>query len=238
MNRLPFSVIVSLSEFTLIALCCVLFLYARSEELARAAHARVLALEAQLIEQTQERQSVHQKLLDVRGELDAVVVVVDRSNSMRRGDRWDDARRTIGAWLEHLAIRRVALILFNDQVTTFPPNGTFLDLTGPTGTERRSSLVTTLSSATPTGRTNLLQALERAYAFEGVTSILLFSDGYPDSVGGRFDDRMAQRVYALTRAHGPRVPVNTIGLGDYFDRRLGEFLLRVARETGGSFRAF
>jgi len=186
--------------------------------------------------QAQSVRAVNQDLVGVKGKLESVVFVIDRSGSMKRGGRWDAARGVIKAWLEHLPIKHAALVAFNDRVATFPSDQTFWDLAGASAQQNRAKLLAVFYRLSPQGNTNTLAALRTAYAFPGVDAIFLFSDGEPDSGGNIFDHRMAMQVHALCRQHGNAVPVNTVGLGNYLgDRNLGLFLETVARETGGTF---
>lgn len=186
--------------------------------------------------QAQSVGALSQDLVGVKGNLQSVVFVIDRSGSMNRGGRWDTARVVIKAWLEHLPIERAALVAFNDRVATFPNDQTFWDMTGAAAQRNRAKLLAVFDRLSPRGNTNTLAALRTAYAFPGVDAIFLFSDGEPDSGGNVFDHRMAKQVHVLCRQHGNAVPVNTVGLGNYLgDRNLGWFLETVARETGGTF---
>jgi hypothetical protein len=77
--------------------------------------------------------------------------------------------------------------------------------------------------------------MQTAYGYEGLDTIILFSDGAPtDANSNRFSPAMAQQIYALCRAHAS-IPVNTIGLGNYFDKDLSTFLRTVSQLTGGTF---
>jgi hypothetical protein len=85
------------------------------------------------------------------------------------------------------------------------------------------------------GVTNTLAALRKAYEYD-VDTILLLSDGAPSRAStGKYDPALAQEIYALCRNHAG-IPVNTIGLGNYFDQETSTFLRSVASITGGGFR--
>jgi hypothetical protein len=93
-----------------------------------------------------------------------------------------------------------------------------------------------LKSVEPGGWTNTLEAFKKAYEYEGIDTILLFSDGAPTAPdSGVFEANVASQIYQLCREH-PDVPVNTVGLGNYFDVELSTFLRSVARISGGTFR--
>ena len=56
-----------------------------------------------------------------------------------------------------------------------------------------AALANYFESTQPGGNTNTLAALERAYARPDVDTIVLFTDGAPDT-GFGFDERMASRI--------------------------------------------
>jgi hypothetical protein len=168
-----------------------------------------------------------------RGKLGRVVIVFDASFSMKEGGRWDKARSVMQDWLKYLDIDAGALVVFGTDVTVFPPNGALLELRG--GTTGRDQLRRFLEGVEPVGGTNTLAALERAYAYPDCDAILLFTDGAPnDGQGAAFDPQVAERIYALCNSHRD-IPINTVGLGDYFKPELSQFLLKVAEITGGTF---
>jgi hypothetical protein len=154
---------------------------------------------------------------------------------MSRDGRWEHARSVVATWLEHLAIRECALVLFSDDARSFPQDGSFLDVHGPTGVANRKRLLDRLLTAKPEGLTNTLLALQTAYRCPGVDTILLFTDGEPNNGDvAEFNEKIAEQIYALCRQHDA-IPVNTVGLGAFYQPQLSGFLLRVAQETGGSF---
>lgn len=178
---------------------------------------------------------INQQLIGLKGELRRVVIIVDSSGSMKQGRKWEYTRNIIKTWLEHLPIEYCALITFNDKTEAFPINGTFLDVLSSAGKDNRARLLKQFDLVSPGGNTNTLSALQRAYAYPDLNTIILFTDGFPDSGSNTFDTKMAEEIYALCQAHGQSIPINTIGLGNYFNKQLGEFLLRLPEITGGTF---
>lgn len=183
----------------------------------------------------------NRELVGLRGPLKRVAVVIDASGSMRQlgaagaRDRWADAQAITARWLQHLNVEQCALVVFSNEVRTFPADGTLVDVRGEAGKARRDTLLQQLRSVTPGGWTNTLGALEKAYAYNPDT-ILLFSDGAPSRADtGLFDPAMAGQIYELCKSHNG-IPVNTIGLGNYFDDTMATFLHTVADLTGGTFR--
>ncbi|MDP6721435.1 MAG: VWA domain-containing protein, partial [Pirellulaceae bacterium] len=186
--------------------------------------------------------TVNRKLVGINGNLKRVAMLFDASGSMKQkgedagGDRWQDAQNIASTWLGHLDVDECVLIVFSSDVRTFPNDGTMSSIQGPDGKVNRARLMEQLKAVEPEGWTNTLEALETAYAYDGIDTILLFSDGAPTFANsGRFDPDVAEKIYALCRKN-PNVPVNTVGLGNYFDQNLSTFLRTVANISGGTFR--
>jgi peptidoglycan hydrolase CwlO-like protein len=182
----------------------------------------------------------NRELLGLKGPLKKVAIVFDASGSMREagkdeGDRWAEAQEVLGVWLRNLNVQECVLVVFNSQVRTFPEDGTLADVRGEAGRPRREALLRQLKSVTPGGWTNTYDALRKAYEYE-VDTILLFSDGAPSrAASGAYDAALAKQIFALCRQRQD-VPINAIGLGNYFDADMSTFLRTVATITGGTFR--
>jgi hypothetical protein len=179
-------------------------------------------------------------LVGLKGACKRVAILFDASGSMRQpgaggSDRWKEAQDIASVWLEHISVEKCVLIVFSSDVRTFPTDGSLEDFQSPDGASKRAELMKELKSITPGGWTNTYEALAKAYQYD-VDTVVLFSDGAPSKVAsGAYDDVMAKQIYALCRQH-PGVPVNTIGLGNYFDQDMSTFLRTVATLTGGAFR--
>jgi len=183
----------------------------------------------------------NRELVGLKGPLNRVAILFDASGSMRQAgaggesDRWAEAQEIAATWLQHLNVQQCVLIVFSSDIRTFPGDGSLADLRGASGKATREALLQQLKAVSPRGRTNTLDALRKAYEYD-VDTILLFSDGAPSMADtGAFDAALARRIYELC---GQRrsVPINAIGLGNYFDKDMSTFLQTVARITGGAFR--
>lgn len=182
---------------------------------------------------------LRRQLLGLEGQLGRVVFVLDRSGSMdvrdkRTGrDRWSDAISTIDAWLRYLAVDEAALVVFSAGVDVFPPDGRWVAVPR----EGPEPLLEGLKDLSPTGATNTLEALRRAYRYPGVEVVILFTDGAPEPVRdggvGTADDIL--RFVDNQKAAGSTVRIHTVGIGDYFSPRMRDFLLRLSGGTGGTF---
>ncbi len=195
--------------------------------------------QAELLEESRN----NRELVGLTGKLERVAILFDASGSMRRaagrgiGDRWDEAQAIASTWLQHLNVQQCVLIVFSNQVRTFPSDGTLADVRGEAGTARREALLQQLKTVTPNGWTNTHDALRKAYEYD-VDAILLFTDGAPSkATSGVFDPAIAQQIYALSRQHS-NIPIHTIGLGNYFDENASTFLQTVAKLTNGTFRGW
>jgi septal ring factor EnvC (AmiA/AmiB activator) len=201
----------------------------------------VTDLEQRYEQQVAREAIVSRQLVGVQGTMRRVAFLFDASGSMKdRGtgtdDRWREAQKIATTWLAHLDVDECVLIVFSSNVITVPTDGSFIRVSGPEGEANRSRLMAQLNSVEPRGRTNTLAAFQKAYEYEGLDTIILFSDGAPsNSNSGQFDAYMAQEIYALCGKHTD-IPVNAIGLGNYFDQNMATFLRNVARITGGTFR--
>lgn len=182
----------------------------------------------------------NRELVGLKGPLRKVAVILDASGSMRQtgaggGDRWAEAQQIAAVWLKHLNVQECVLIVYSTEVRTFPADGSLADLRGNTGVAKRDQLLEQLQSVNPGGWTDTLLALQKAYEYD-VDTILLLSDGAPSkTASGVYQDPLAQQIYQLCREHS-QIPINTIGLGNYFDQEMSTFLRTVADITGGAFR--
>jgi uncharacterized coiled-coil DUF342 family protein len=220
----------------------------RAAELFRGLKAQNEQLQVALTKAEQDRQLQlieegrnNRALLGLKGPLQRVAIVFDASGSMREagasgaGDRWNEAQQIVATWLSYVNMQQCVLIVFSSDVRTFPSDGSLLDVRGEAGKSKRESLLQYLKGVTPDGWTNTHDALRKAYEYK-VDTILLFSDGAPTKANsGLFDPAVATQIYQLCRSH-PNIPINTIGLGNYFDENLSTFLRSVAKLTGGTFR--
>jgi hypothetical protein len=150
-------------------------------------------------------------------------------------DRWAEAQEIAAKWLQHLNVQQCVLIVYSSTVHTFPEDGSLADLRGANGKAKRDSLLQHVKAVSPGGWTNTYDALRTAYQYD-IDAILLFSDGAPsESSTGVFDPAAAKKIYDLSRAH-PKIPVHTIGLGNYFDQNASTFLMSLAKISNGTFR--
>lgn len=181
---------------------------------------------------------LHKELIGLKGNLRRVAIIFDTSGSMAQSGRWEQARGVVAAWLEHLAISESVLVLFSNGAQVFPEDGSFLDMRGPSGAPNRRLLLDRIAATKPEGGTNTLLALQTAYRCANLDTVILFTDGEPNNpsaiMANQFDPEVAEKIYALLQQHR-NIPVNTVGLGNYFKPQLSGFLMRVAQDTGGSF---
>ena len=178
--------------------------------------------------------AVHRELVGLKGSFKRVALLFDTSGSMNREGRWELACGVVSAWLNHFDMDQCVLILFSTNAQALPANGTFVPLRGPDGQRNKAKLLEKLQSVKPDGGTNTLAALQIAYRYPDLDTILLFTDGEPnDGNSAGFDPQIAEKIYTLCRQHRD-IPVNTIGLGDYFRPELSHFLITVARRPAAT----
>jgi len=184
---------------------------------------------------------VEPELLGLKGKLDRVVFVFDRSLSMQvNTGRWEHACNILITWLKCLKMKECCVIIFSDGIDVYPedvyPNKYFLAMERPEDrADNIMSFQKWLKSKPPEGLTNTYKALEKALSYSGVDSIVLFSDGIPQAENRSkdVDEDLVEKIYGLCGSK--KVPINTVGLGDYFQQDCGRFLMNLAEMTGGSF---
>jgi hypothetical protein len=181
-------------------------------------------------------QNIKRRLVGLEGQLNKVAIVFDASGSMTTGGRWEEACSVVTTWVEDLEMDECVLIVFNSHVHEFPGDGKLLPVSGEAGADNRKRLAEFLATIKPVGGTRTRAALEAAYRYKAIDTILLFTDGAPNdgiSLVGK-DPKEVEAIYKLCDQH-KSPPINTVGLGNYFDVDLSKFLLQIAERTGGTF---
>jgi uncharacterized protein with von Willebrand factor type A (vWA) domain len=158
-----------------------------------------------------------------------------------KGRRWREATNVVNTWLSYLPIKNCVLVTFNDQCRVFPTDGSWFRI----NETNRNTLVAQLNGLKPEGFTDTLAALQTAYRYTNVDTIILFTDGKPEraprdgsrqeSMGGRGSREMIKDIHLLCTNRVHIIPINTVGLGDYFNPDLAGFLRQLSDETKGTF---
>lgn len=231
-------VLVSFSEIAWIFVFVLIFAYIIVRGQAEKAYEENNCLKIKLEElqdQFERSEVIKKELLGLKGDFKRVAILFDISLSMKstlNGEsRWDLAKDVVSKWVHHLPFEEVVLILFNDAVKVFPENEDFANVRGSESLASRENLLAELKAVEPSGDTNTLAALEKAYSYTGIDTIILFTDGKPDV---KTMPDINEQIYKLCQKH-PNIPINAVGLGDYFKPELSSFLIRIAKETGGTF---
>jgi len=190
--------------------------------------------QSQLQTQRAREATINRELVGLRGGLKRVAIVFDASGSMTQNGRWEEVQRIALTWLDHLEVDECVLIVFSSSVAAFPTDGSLLRVSGAEGAAQRAQLLQYLKSVKPEGWTNTLAAMQAAYRYP-VDTIILFSDGAPTyEKANRFNAEAVDQIYALCRQHAD-IPINAIGLGNYFDPEFATFLRTLAQLSGGTF---
>jgi hypothetical protein len=180
--------------------------------------------------------TINRELIGLQGKLKKTAILVDSSGSMQ-GARWKEAVDVIEIWLNQLPVDRVNLINFNEDIRSYPGPNLFLQVGGTDAPskDKRRALVQHLRNIQPTGGTFTRGALERAYSLTGLDSIILFTDGAPNTgQEATIVESEVEAIKQLIQKH-PDIPINAIGVGEYFDPKLSGFLLEVGRLSKGTF---
>ena len=185
-----------------------------------------------------DEQRLRQEVLELKGDLDRVVFVVDASRSMSDSQRWQQAQSLMANWLKYLPVKEAALVVFNDSYRRFPREGGFL----PMNDKNRTELVSVLRNIRPSGGTNTPLAMQVAYSYWNAQNIILFTDGRPQVRFQSTEALVEQTLQFVAQRKHREIVINTVGLGDYFNTDKGtdsetfRLLVGLAEETGGSFR--
>ena len=187
-------------------------------------------------------------VLGFQGDFKNVVFIIDISHSMthipdpeRPGfnndkynpARWIKTKREIVSWARNLPMETIRIVLFHSDVFDYPDDGESYPMTGD-DREKTVGLITgLLDNVTPDGQTNTLGALEKAYGYPDVDTMVLFTDGNP-MVNGRDSRDLIQQVKALVEKN-KKIPVNVVGIGEYFEKDFAAFLRFISNTTGGEF---
>ena len=207
--------------------------------------------------------SIASDLLGLRGKMKRVVILLDTSSSMlntfrddtdnsgkpktdhykeflparEKRSRWDEIVQVVSVWLNLIPMEECVLITFDiDHQTYFPNLGRDSAISGAPEQERtrRSKLISHLKQIQiqPNRGTKTRTALEAAYKFQPDT-IILFTDGAPNT--GKEVGIVIEEAQAIVKNADPTIPINAIGVGDYFDQDISDFLRALADKTGGTF---
>jgi len=210
------------------------------------------------LNQQKKEVGLRRDLVGFKGDFKKVAFVVDGSASMGiDAERWPNAKKTVLSWIENLDVQECVVIVFTNRVHRFPQEekDTF-NLQGESRATSIEQIRSYLRQRTPVGFTNTLAALKTAYAMPGVDTVILFTDGAPyaglsvqDIRDGKkdnslktsdgkhdYDPEMMQTIYDLCedKKHAG-IPINVVGVGDFYSAELSTFLLTLARITNGTF---
>lgn len=193
-----------------------------------------------------------QNVLGFKGQFDNVVFVIDTSHSMThvsdpakpgyrhaRYDpaRWNKTKREIISWARNLPRKSLRLVFFNSVVEEHPGNGSAYSMDAASREESVEKITALLESVVPDGQTDTLSALRKAYSYAGVDTMILFTDGNPMMQTARGEDQsktLSDGVRREIRLH-KNIPVNVVGIGEYFEKAFADFLRDISSTTGGEF---
>lgn len=184
---------------------------------------------------------LRKELLGLKGQMNNVVFVIDVSASMNDGHRWASAKETIKAWIQYLPIEKCAVLCFNQSIIAFPTGETpqTIDVADTSsGRANRKLIGQFLEQQEPAGFTDTPKALRKAYELKEADTIILFTDGRPALKKETHIDReLEKKTYDLIKDEQSRRrrPINVVGIGNYFDPEFGEYLSKIATNTGGCF---
>jgi hypothetical protein len=216
---------------------------------AKAAESMNIALEKNEEEAKRRGQAAATEVLGFKGKFKNVVFIIDISHSMthisdpnRPGfenatynpQRWNKTKREIVSWALHLPMETLRLVVFHSTVFEYPGGGKSFSMRGANRSAAVKVLEDGLARVKPAGQTNTLGALEAAYRYSDVDTMILFTDGCPFVEGEKTTPELIASVRDLVRQHRS-IPVNVVGIGEYFEISFADFLRDIATTTGGEF---
>lgn len=195
------------------------------------------------------------ELVGFKGDLRRVAFLIDNSGSMV--DRWPDAKHRIKNWITELDIKECIVITFNytNRVIKFPQEvGEVYKLDGDARQRSIDQIEKILNDSEPTGFTDTYSALKVAYGFEGIDTIVLFTDGAPylgdeeyqfegkpqqpdvetTESDTDFDNFLIAESKKLCQRYS-HIPVNVVGVGDFYEPNFASFLIQLAKISDGTF---
>jgi hypothetical protein len=192
-------------------------------------------------------------LVGFKGDLQRVAFLIDNSGSMK--DRWPDAKQRVMNWITALDIKECVVMTFSDShsVIKYPENEFSYSLSGELKQQSIEEIRQVLQKTKPAGVTDTYKALKVAYAFSGIDTIVLFTDGAPYlgdkdyefegkqrrsevrvADGIRYDNFLINAAEELCRQNS-HIPVNVVGVGEFFEPTFAGFLLQLAKISDGTF---
>ena len=208
-----------------------------------------IAAEAKVQKEARARgQAAATDVLGFKGRFENVVFIIDISHSMThvkdpelkgyknakyRPERWNRVKKEIITWATNLRMRSLRVVLFHSDVMEYPGEGGFYGMEGGDRATSVATLTKLLEEVRPNLATNTLGAFEAAYKYPNIDTMILFTDGRPLVEGRNVDDVIAD-VQKLVRKR-VNIPVNVVGIGEYFEKSFADFLRDIADATGGEF---
>lgn len=208
-----------------------------------------IAAEAKVQKEARARgQAAATDVLGFKGRFENVVFIIDISHSMThvkdpelkgyknskyRPERWNRVKKEIITWATNLRMRSLRVVLFHSDVMEYPGEGGFYGMEGGDRAASVATLTKLLEEVRPNLATNTLGAFEAAYKYPNIDTMILFTDGRPLVEGRNVEDVIVD-VQKLVRKH-VNIPVNVVGIGEYFEKSFADFLRDIADATGGEF---
>lgn len=173
---------------------------------------------------------IRKELIGLSGELKNVVFVFDRSKSIRNSGRWTQAVNLLNTWISALEVNKIGVVVYGDTVDVF---NDYKLLSLQQTDEEMLVIQDWLNSRKSESGTNLMLGLSSAYQYKNVDTIVLFTDG---RVWLYQKNKILSFLKEKTREDN--IPINVIGIGDYFKKSPSKFLIKISELSGGSFHGY
>lgn len=198
---------------------------ARLKSAAAAASAELAEAKKKVRESEEAKSAVEAamtSLVGLEGDFTNVVFIFDISGSMATPDL-DSYKGTLASWLSGLPFKKFNVLAFNDQVRSWRKR----QLVAGTDPNREAA-ISFVERLAPENTTATLAVLQEALSQPGVDTIVLMSDGAPV-------DAEPAEIIAWLRTNAKDVTINSVAMGEYFQKEYGDFLSQIADEHNGSF---
>ncbi len=210
------------------------------------AHTNISSLSSEIVRLQKGEIAIRRELTGLpTNELRRVVFVVDTLSSMRtKPEVWNEARRLMRTWVEHLSVKECRLVNFNDTAVAFPKDRYLQvrDVNGLSLTNAMGKLLTQFDEARSGTYSDLLKGLRLAYSRDNPDLIVVLTDGHPH-IGTRMDGSFATEILKEVARHP--TPILAVAVGSYEMEGVGgpkerrnsaiAFMKELARTTGGNF---
>jgi len=191
--------------------------------------------ESEIVNETVDRlKKAQATLAGLQGEMKNIVFLLDLSGSMVGDDRmkrrFENIKQDVGVWLKSLDFESFNVIGFGEELKEYSTSGLVSE-----SDQTRGDAADRVSQWQAKGGTPTLTALKRAFSYGNIDTIVLLTDGMPNT--------SPKEILSWLRSKNAnqKVAINTVAIGNYSNPAgqvdVVRFMQEVAEENGGAFSA-